>query len=73
MTKTSTWRVKEGCRKCKSPAYYYPAKLLLEVTGFREAPDETSKRTISCTCTGENDNVKHTLDYSFPSEFEKIE
>jgi hypothetical protein len=71
MTKTSTWRVKDGCRKCKSPVYYYPAKLLLESKSSVEPPDDTSKRIVSCTCTGENENSKHTLDYLFPTDFVK--
>jgi len=72
MAKTSTWRAKDGCRKCKSPVYYYPVSLLLESVTFNEAPIDTSERIVSCTCTGETDNSKHTLDYTFTKDFEKI-
>ena len=72
MAKTSTYRVKGGCRKCKSPVYYYPAKLLLESVSFKETPDDLRKGVKSCTCSGETESSKHTLDYSFPDDFEKV-
>lgn len=70
MQKTSTWVGK--CRKCNSPVYYYPAKLLLESINFSQAED-LRPRIVDCACTGEMDGIKHTLSYSFPKEFEKIE
>jgi hypothetical protein len=71
MAKTSTWKAE--CRKCKSPVYYYPAKLLLESKSFSEPPEDLSKRIVDCTCTGETDTGKHTLSYSFPEDFKKVE
>lgn len=71
MTKTSTW--KTLCRKCKSPVYYYPAKLLLESKSLSNTPDDMRKRVVDCTCTGEQENVKHTLSYNFPVDFEKVD
>jgi len=71
MAKTSTW--KAVCKNCKSPVYYYPAKLLLESRSFSEPPEDLRKRIVDCTCTGETDKGKHTLSYSFPQEFEKID
>ncbi len=73
MAKTSTWKVKDGCRRCKSPAYYYPAKLLLESQSSRELTANSANRNVSVSCTGENDGSKHTLDYIFPTDFEKIQ
>ena len=73
MAVTSTWRVKDGCRKCKSPVYYYPAKLVLEFKGLNELLTTDKVRIVSCSCTGENENSKHLLDYKFPNDFEKIE
>ena len=70
MAKTSTWKAE--CRKCKSPVYYYPAKLLLESTGATEPPEDLSKRVVDCACTGEVDDTKHTLSYTFPTDFVKI-
>ncbi len=70
MSKTSTW--KTSCRKCNSDVYYYPAKLLLETISFKEPPDDLRKRIVDCTCTGETGDVKHTLSYSFPDDFKKI-
>ena len=71
MAHTSTYKTE--CRKCKSPVYYYPAKLLLESIKLYETPDVTSKRIVDCTCTGETDSGKHTLSYSFPDDFKKVE
>ena len=70
MTNTSTW--KTLCRKCKSPVFYFPAKLLLESKGFSNTPDEMRTRVVTCTCTGEEENIKHTLSYNFPADFEKV-
>ena len=71
MAKTSTW--KTNCRKCKSPVFYYPAKLLLESKNFGDTPDNTRRRIVDCTCTGEDEQGKHTLSYTFPDDFKKIE
>ena len=70
MTKTSTWTTE--CKKCKSPVYYYPAKLLLESKSISDSPEDLRPRIVDCTCTGENDSIKHTLSYSFPKDFTKI-
>jgi hypothetical protein len=70
MPKTSTY--KAICRKCNSPVYYYPAKLLLETSSPSQAQDETNKRIVDCTCTGEEQGVKHTLSYNFPEDFIKL-
>lgn len=71
MAKTSTWR--SVCRKCKSPVYYYPSKLLLESRSYTEPPEDLRVRIVDCSCTGENENTKHTLSYSFPTDFSKVE
>jgi len=71
MAKTSTYRTE--CKKCKSPVFYYPAKLLVEYKTAKETPDDMRKRIVDCTCTGESDTGKHTLSYTFPDEFKKIE
>ncbi|MDP2947397.1 MAG: hypothetical protein Q8N88_04745 [Nanoarchaeota archaeon] len=47
MAKTST--LKTVCRKCKSPVYYYPAKLLLESKSFSEPPEDLRRRIADCT------------------------
>jgi hypothetical protein len=70
MAKTKTYMA--VCKKCQSPVYYYPAKLLLESSRLTETPDDLREREVVCTCTGENDNGKHTLSYSFPKDFTKI-
>ena len=69
--KTSTW--KTNCRKCNSPVFYYPAKLLLESKNSSNTPDYTKRRIVDCTCTEENEKGKHTLSYTFPDDFKKIE
>lgn len=69
MAKTSTYKTE--CKKCKSPVYYYPAKLLLESVRA-EVPDDLRKRIVDCTCTGESENGKHTISYSFPDDFVKV-
>ncbi|WP_118975955.1 hypothetical protein [Taibaiella koreensis] len=68
-----TWKAK--CPVCGSPAYYYPAKLLLERTKAareRDTEQRSSSRIVSCNCTGKEGGVKHTIDYSFPEDFQKI-
>jgi hypothetical protein len=70
MPKTSTWKTE--CRKCKSPVYYYPAKLLLESTDENNAPVNLKRRVVDCPCTGEMDDAKHTLSYTFPDDFKEI-
>jgi|GEM_PF-3016955 hypothetical protein len=67
--KIATWQAE--CRECKSPVYYYPAKLLLESRTFQEPPEDLTPKLVVCSCTGEKGGVKHTLKYSFPSEFKK--
>jgi hypothetical protein len=57
------------CTKCKSPVYYYPVKLLLETDLIKADTKDQTKRTVSCTCTGEIGGVKHTLNYVFPDNF----
>ncbi|HVZ96607.1 MAG TPA: hypothetical protein VG847_07015 [Chitinophagaceae bacterium] len=75
MAHTDTY--KTDCRQCSSPAYYYPVELLIEPRTYTTAKAKTknkhTKKTVSCTCTGEKDpkNTKHTLDYTFPDDFEK--
>lgn len=71
MTNTSTW--KTLCRKCKSPVFYYPAKLVLETRNSDKNSDDMSKRIVDCTCSGEEENTKHTLSYNFPDDFKKVE
>jgi hypothetical protein len=71
MARTSTWKTE--CKKCKSPVYYYPAKLLLESVSSKEVSDDLRKRIVDCTCTGETENGKHTLTYLFPDDFRRID
>lgn len=63
------------CPFCGSPAYYYPAKLVLEFSKLpkpiREAVTADPK-VVSCNCTGEKGGVKHICDYSFPKDFQKL-
>jgi hypothetical protein len=63
-----TLKVKNGCRKCGNDLYYYPAKLVLETT--KEIVIGKDKRIISLCCS--DGNIKHTLEYVFPEEFETI-
>ncbi len=63
MAKTNTYKAE--CRKCKSPVYYYSTKLLIN------ASENLEKKIVDCTCTGEVD-AKHTLSYSFPDDFKKL-
>ena len=76
MAKTKTYV--STCRKCTSPAYYYPGKLLIEAIDLKDITASTSSsneesKVVSCTCTGENDpnSIKHTLDYTFPKDFKE--
>jgi len=69
MAKTKTW--KTLCRKCQSPVYYYPAKLLLE--SHSESQEDVTKRIVDCTCAGETESGKHTLSYNFPENFNKVD
>lgn len=71
-SKTQTYRVKEGCKKCKSPVYYYPVKLLLETREYTPKTEKT--RIVTVQCTGELDEQgrKHTYDYVFTDDFEQI-
>lgn len=75
---TKTYKVKNGCKMCKSPTYYYPVKLLLESTEEIDIEeyiknDPTYRRVVSITCSGETPwSTIHTMDYVFPIDFEKI-
>lgn len=71
MAKTSTYKTE--CKKCKSPVYYYPAKLLLEYKIFKDTPEDKRRRVVDCTCTGETDSGKHTMCYTYPNDFTKVE
>lgn len=64
MSKSDIW--KSDCRKCQSPVYYYPQKLPFDKI------DKSKKKIVHCACTGEKENIKHTLDYTFPDDFIKI-
>ncbi len=71
---SNTKKYETICTKCKSPVYYYPAKLLIGARELKSAfpgTDNKKNKTVSCTCTGVNDpaGVKHTLDYEFPTDF----
>ena len=56
----------------RTPVYYYPAKLLLESKSFKE-PSEDTKKNSELSLYRRKWKFKHTLDYSFPAEFEKVD
>lgn len=63
---------KAECTICKSPVYYYPVKLLLQIKSFASKHSENIDMTVkqvSCTCTGEIGGTKHTSDFTFPTDF----
>ena len=62
--KTTTWRTK--C-KCGQDIYYHPQKLILETN--KETEVDLCKRIVFLTCCSK---CKRTLDYEFPTEFDKI-
>ena len=69
MSDIIVWKVKKGCRTCKSPTFYRQTDIPL--IRFEELSiNKPKNRDIYCTCSGEIGNVKHTLNYSFPTDFE---
>lgn len=65
--KTITYKTKATAKcKCGEDVYYYPKKLLLETNKEIVLTDEN--RVVSLTCSW----CEKTLDYNFPSDFEKI-